>query len=227
MQGQQLRLTHRGLQPVFHIRVNDVYGVDGTGVVPLQQQLADLAGALQRGVLRGVEKALFDGDAPLGEPAAAVLAHHIQLRALVGGEKFLRLPDGVLVVGAGKSLIRRDQQASGHAGQRLAVLIIEIPARRSVVGVEHAADLLLQRVEVGAGIAQIRLGLAQLGLGDQVHGVGDFLGLPDASDAAADLTCAGHGLTARLRAGTSPARSLQSPRSAGAPRRSAPLSEAP
>ena len=79
--------------------------VDGTGVVPLQQQLADLAGAPQRGVLGGVEKALFDGDAPLGEPAAAVLAHHIQLRALVIRQELLGLTDGVLVVGTGKSLI--------------------------------------------------------------------------------------------------------------------------
>ena len=137
-------------------------------------------------------------------------------------KELLGLTDGVLVIRAGKALVRRDEQASGHAGQRLAVLIAEIPALRGVVRVEHTANLRLQCVEIGAGVVQVLLGLAQLGLGDQVHGVGDLLGLPDASDAAADLTCAGHGLTARLRAGTSPARSLQSPRSAGAPRRSAP-----
>ena len=224
VQGQQLGLTHRGLQSVFHVCVNDVYGIDLAGIVPLQQQLADLAGTLQRGVLGGIEKALFDGDAPLAEPAAAILAHHIQHRALVGGQKLLGLPDGVLVIGAGKALVRRDQQAGGHAGQRSGVGVLrhEIAALNAAVGVEHAADLRLQSVEVGAGIAEILLGLAQLGLRDEVHGVGDLLGLPDASDAAADLTCAGHGLTARLCAGTSPARSLQSPRSGRAPRRSAP-----
>ena len=44
---------------------------------------------------------------------------------------------------------------------------------------------------------QFLLGLAQLGLRDEVHGMGDLLGLPYASDAPADLTGAGHALTAR------------------------------
>gem|GEM_PF-166086 len=120
----------------------------------------------------------------------------------LGGQQLLRLPDGVLVVRAGQSLVRRDQQARRHAGQGLGIGIyrIHIPALYGAVRVEHAADLRLQCLEIRPCVVQILFGLPQLRLGDQIHGVGDLLGLPYASDAPADLTGAGHALTARLRA---------------------------
>ena len=154
---------------------------------------------VQRRVLRRVVKALLDGDPPLGKPAPAVLAHHIQRRVALGGQQLLRLPDGVLVVRAGQSLVRRDQQARRHAGQGLGIGIhrIHIPALYGAVRVEHAADLRLQCLEIRPCVVQILFGLPQLRLGDQIHGVGDLLGLPYASDAPADLTGAGHALTAR------------------------------
>ena len=113
--------------------------------------------------------------------------------------QLLRLPDGVLVVRAGQSLVRRDQQARRHAGQGLGIGIhrIHIPALYGAVRVEHAADLRLQCLEIRPCVVQILFGLPQLRLGDQIHGVGDLLGLPYASDAPADLTGAGHALTAR------------------------------
>lgn len=130
------------------------------------------------------------------------LAGAYNQNAIRQAQQLLRLPYGVLVVCAGQSLVRRDQQARRHAGQGLGVGIhrIHIPALYGAVRVEHAADLRLQCLEIRPCVVQILFGLPQLRLGDQIHGVGDLLGLPYASDAPADLTGAGHALTARLRA---------------------------
>ena len=200
MQGHDLRLMHRGLQTVLHVGIDDPDGVDLARVKAIQQQLGNMPRPVQRGVLRRVEKALFHGHAPLGEPAAAVFTHHIQRRARMLRHELLPLADDILVIGAGQSLVRRDQQTRRHAGQGLCVGVCrdQIAALDGAVGVEHAADLRLQRLKVGAGVIQLLLGLAQLGLRDQIHGVGDLLGLPHASDAPADLTGARHALTARL-----------------------------
>ena len=212
MQGQELGLADHSLQSVLHVGVDHHHGVDLVRVIPLQQQLGDLTGAAQGGVLRRVEKALLDGDVPLGEPAAAILTHHIEVRVRVVGHELLGLADGVLIIRAGKALIRGDEQAGRTQRHFLDRKLrrLKVTALHGGVRVEHTADLGLQRIKVGTGVAQLLLCLAQLGLGDEVHGVGDLLGLPDASDAPADLTGAGHTLTARLHAGSAPAWCLQS-----------------
>ena len=211
VQRQKLSLPHHGLQPVLHIGINDPHGIDLSGIEPFQQQLGDMPRPAQSGILRCILKASFNGNIPLREPAAAIFPHHIQCCILVVGQQLLSLPDGILVVGPGQPLVRRDQQAGRYAGQWSGITVHrqQITALNGAVRVEYACYFGLQCLEVGAGIGQLLLGLAQLGLRDQVHGVGDLLGLPDASDAPADLTGACHVLTARLCAGISPVRSSQ------------------
>src|SRR5699024_6567986 len=100
---------------------------------------------------------------------------------------------GVLVVGAGQALVRRDDQAG--IGPALDVVLmgrVEVPAVDVAGSAEDPLDLGLQRLEVGAGVFQVRPGAAQLGGGDQVHGVGDLLGLADALDPVFDLFGAWH-----------------------------------
>ena len=152
---------------------------------------------------------LNDNEKPLPGVAACLLitadkglAGAYNQNAIRQAQQLLRLPYGVLVVRAGKSLVRRDQQARRHAGQGLFVVVQrrQVPALHGAVGVEHAPHLVLQRLKIGPRVVQLLLCLPQLRLGDQIHGVGDLLGLPYASDAPADLTGAGHALTARLRA---------------------------
>src|SRR5699024_2248394 len=58
-------------QAAFHIGVDDIQLFPVAAVEALQQNGADLPGALQGGVLGRVQKALLDGDMVLGKVVAA------------------------------------------------------------------------------------------------------------------------------------------------------------
>src|SRR5699024_4309653 len=119
-------------QAALHIGVDDIPLFPVASVEALQQNGADLPGALQGGVLGRVQKALLDGDMVLGKVVAAVFAHHEQLAAGVAGQHLHGLLDGVLVVGAGQALVRRDDQAG--IGPALDVVLVGRVEVRAVGG---------------------------------------------------------------------------------------------
>ena len=108
VQGQQPGLLDGLLQAVLQIGIDDDDLAQPPGVIALQQDGADLAGAVEGGVLGGVEEAALDGDVLLLEPAAAVFPDHIQLYIRVLLHHGLGPADDVLVVRPGKALVGGD-----------------------------------------------------------------------------------------------------------------------
>ena len=181
-------------QTALHVRVDDEDLRQRTAVVAVQQHVADLPGPFQCGILGSVEKALLHRNAPLGKAAPPVLPHHKELGIRMLREEVLGLFHHVLVVSAGQSLVRRDNEAAvGPIPGSGDIRWVEIAAVHAVGRAEDPLDLPPQGLKVGSGIGKLRLGLAHFGGGDEVHGVGDLPGLPDALDASLDLLGPRHG----------------------------------
>ena len=205
VEGQQTGALGRRGEAAGHIGVDNIDLFPLAGVEAVQQDRADLPGALQGGILRRVEEALLDGNMVLIEIVPSVLTDHEQLGAGMVSQDPHGLLDGVLVVGAGQTLVGRDDQAGvGSALDVVLVGRVEVPAADVAGGAENPLDLTPQGFKVRAGVGQVLPGAAQLGGGDQIHGVGDLLGLADAFDPVLDLFGARH-LTAPS-SGTRPRR---------------------
>ena len=131
---------------------------------------------------------MLNGNPPLVEEPPPVLPHHEELGVRVPLQKALGLPDGVLVIGSGQTLVGGDEQtAVGPLQGRVAAHGVEKAAVHVVGRVENPADLPPEGLEVGPGLVQLLPGPAELRGGDEVHGVGDFPGLPHTLNVGLDL----------------------------------------
>ena len=189
VEGQQPRCLHLRLHAFAEVGVDDKDLFQIPRVVRLQKDVGDLPRAVQRGVLRRVQKAAADGDAVPETVLPPVFAddEKFHVAAVLLGEGVRRLDD-VLVIRARQPLVRGHDEAPDASFERLFSLRgVEIAVFDLGVRPEDALDLRLYGVEVGARALQIFARLPQLCRGDQVHGVGDLLRAPYARHAGAEL----------------------------------------
>ena len=149
---------------------------------------------MHRRILRRVEEAPLHRYAVVREVLPSVLADYEKLRGGVFLQQLLSLAYNILVVHSGKSLVCGNYQAGVRTRQRVAVVLGIEPAALRVLlrGTEDTLYLALYRLEVGAGVVQLRLCLAHFRGGYQVHRVGYLLSIPDAFNAVLNLFRVSH-----------------------------------
>ena len=147
---------------VADIRVDHEYLAYLVALEHVEQDIGYLTGAVHRRILRRVEEAPLHRYAVVREVLPSVLADYEKLRGGVFLQQLLSLAYNVLVVHSGKSLVCGNYQAGVRIRQRVAaVLGIEPAALRVLLrGTEDTLYLALYRLEVGAGVIQLRLCLA-------------------------------------------------------------------
>ena len=200
LQRQEPCGVYAHLHAVFKVRINHIELGDLPAVKKVEELCRDLAGAAQRGALRGVLKVLFHRYTVACKKLPAVVAHHENAAVGMAFDPPQRFLNDILVVSARKAAVRRDDQIGVCAGLIGIVRIAaeHIGASDLAPALENALDLPRQRVKKRARFFKIFLRPPHFGRGDEVHRVRHLLRAFDAFNVSADLLHARHVLSPHL-----------------------------